>query len=107
MVREPVHVVDLRGEKQLAHVRKHGIRYGNTRPVDMTVGGRRHAAREEPFDDLDQLDHRLLQVARAIQVDAVGLGHQRSGTDEQVPEARARRNTGVAMVRRVVVGESP
>ena len=38
-----------------------------------------------------------------VEIDAVGLGDQRPGADQQVAEAGARRDAGVPVMRRVVV----
>ena len=64
----------------------------------------RDAAGVEAFGDLDQHHHRVVQIGLAVRVEAVGLAHQLSGTDQQVPKSRASANATVAVVGSVIVG---
>ena len=65
----------------------------------------RDAAGEEALDDLDELDHGVADVAVALGIEAVRLDHQRAGADQQVAEAGARADAGMAVMRRVGGGE--
>ena len=73
--------------------------------VGVRVDAGRDAAGVEALDDLDQLDHRLAQVVLLAGIEAVRLAHQRAGADQEVAEAGARGDAGVAVMRRVVVGQ--
>ena len=105
VVGDAVHLVDLVGEQQLADVREHRIRHHRRRRVDARVHARRDAARIEALDDRDQLDHLLAQMRLLPRIEAVRLAHQRAGADQEVAEAGAGGDAGVAMVRRVAVGQ--
>ncbi len=71
----------------------------------MRVDRRRDAAGEEPFDDLDQVDHRVADMAVLVGIEAVRLDHQRAGADQQVAEAGTRADARMAVMRRVAGGE--
>ena len=106
VVRDAVHVVDLRGQQQLADVGEHRVGHeGAAVRVGLAVHAGRDAARIEALGDLDQFHHLLAQVRLAPRVEAVGLAHQRAGADQQVAEARARGDAGLPVVRRIAVGE--
>jgi len=106
LVRETVHVVDLRGQQQLADVGEHRLGHEVAgQPIGARIDARRHAAGIEALDDLDELDHRLAQAGLGARVQSIGLAHRRAGADQQVAEAGARADAGVAVVRGVAVGE--
>ena len=103
MVRESMHVIDLRRHQQLADVREHGIRRHRTAGLLRAIHRCCHPARIETLDDLDQVDHGIAHPVRALEIDAVGFGHQRAGPDEEITEARTRRDARLSMLRCVVV----
>ncbi|MCY1226415.1 hypothetical protein D9M72_386440 [compost metagenome] len=106
VVRDAVHVVDLRGQQQLADVAEHRVGHEDLAVVvGLAVDAGRHAAGKEALGDGDELDHLLAQVALLAGVEAVGLAHQRAGADQQVAEAGAGRDATVAVVRGVAVGQ--
>ena len=106
VVGDPVHLVDLVGQEQLADVREHRVgRHRLRHRVGARIDAGRDAARVEALDDRDQLHHLLAQVRLLAGIEAVRLAHQRAGADQEVAEAGAGGDAGVAMMGRVAVGE--
>ena len=104
-MRDAVHVVNLRRQEQLADVGKHAIGGDHAGLIGLAVDRCRHAASVEALNDLDQINHLVAQVVRAVEVNAIGFCHQRAGADQQITKARTRRNAGMAMVGCIRVGE--
>ena len=104
-MREPMHVVNLGRQQKFSDVGEHGVRHHRAAGVFQRIDGRRHAAGEKPFDDLDEIDHRIADMAVAVGIETIGLDHQRAGADQQIAEACARADTGMAMVRGIAGGQ--
>ena len=106
LVGQAVHVVDLRGQQQLADVAVHRVGHeGVAVFVLRCVDAGRHTTGVEAFGDFDEFHHRLAQVALLVGVEAVGFAHQRARPNQQIAETRARRNAAVAVVGGVAVGQ--
>ena len=102
---DAVHVVDLRGQQQLADIGEDPVGLDAAGAVRRGVDRARDTAGIKTLDDLDELDHALAQVRRALDVEPVGLGHEHAGADQQVAEACARTDAGVPVMGRVGLGE--
>ena len=98
LVRNAMHVVDLRGQQQLADVGEDRFRHPRPAGVLNAIDRRRHAAGKEAFYQLDQLGHAVSQMGDGIHIETVGLGHERTGTDQQVSETSARADAAVSVV---------
>ncbi len=98
VVGEPLHVVDLRRQEELADVGEHGFGHDVAGRVRHRVDGGGDAAGEEALDDLDQLDHGVADVRGALGADAVGFADQDAGADEEVAEPGACADAAVAVV---------
>ena len=105
VVRHAVHVVDLGREQQFADVGEHRIRHHRAGGILRAVDRRRDTAGIEALGDGDEFDHRLADVGVTLGVETVGLDHQRAGTDQEIAEAGARADAGMAVMRRVGRGE--
>src|SRR5262249_28152102 len=83
-----------------------GLRHERTAVfVLRCVDAGRDTAGVEPLGDLDQLHHRIAQIAPGAGIEAVRLAHERAGADQQVAEAGSRRDTAMTMVSCVAVGQ--
>ena len=107
VVGQAVHVVDLRGQEQLADVGEDGVGHDAAAAVVDAVDRGRHPAGEEALDDGDELDHGVADVAVAVGVEAVGLHHEGAGADQQVAEAGPGADARVAVVGGVGDGGQP
>ena len=105
VVRQLVHLVDLRRQQQLADIAEHRVRHVAAAGVAGAVDRGGDAAGEEPLDDLYQFHQRIPHMGVAVHVQAVRLHHHRAGADQQVAEAGTRANAAVPVVRRVAGGQ--
>ena len=105
-MRQAVHVVDLSGQQQLADVAEHRIGHEHAAVlIARGIHAGRHTAGIEAFGDLDEFHHGLTQRWGLVHIQAVGLRHQRARADQQVAKPRPRGDAGVAVVRRIAVGQ--
>ena len=105
VMRQPVHVVDFRREQQLADIGEHRVRHDRAGRVFHAIDRRGDAAGEKAFGNRDEFDHGVADVAVAFGVEPVRLDHQRAGADQQIAEAGARADAGMAVVGGVGRGE--
>jgi hypothetical protein len=95
LVRDAMHVVDLRGQKQLADVAEDRLRHeGPAVLVLLRVDAGCDTAGVEAFGDLDQLHHGISKIAPGAGIEAVRLAHEGAGANQQVAEAGSRRDAG-------------
>ena len=55
----------------------------------------------EALDDLDELDHGVADMIVPVGIETVGLDHQGAGADQEIAEAGARADAGMAVMGRV------
>ena len=98
LVGNAMHVVNLRRQQQLADVGENRLRHPGAAGVLNAVHRRRHTTGKKTFHQFDELSHAVAQVGNGIHVETIGLGHERTCTDQQVPETGACTDAAVSVM---------